>query len=200
MTINVSALSREDLVDEMLASASPSRPLPHADLLRVGDAGPLTVHPHPASEKSLLAHRLSVARELLLRDLREQMRRGPMMDSPQALRDWLRLYCAGLEHEVFLVLYLDANHRMIEAQELFRGTLTQTSVYPRELVKGALSRNAAALVVAHNHPSGQAEPSRADEFLTQTLKSALSLVDVRVLDHFVVAGDQVTSFSERGLI
>lgn len=200
MTINVSALSREDLVDEMLASASSSRPLPHANLLRVGDAGPLTVHPRPASEKSLLAHRLSVARELLLRDLREQMRRGPMMDSPQALRDWLRLYCAGLEHEVFLVLYLDANHRLIEAQELFRGTLTQTSVYPRELVKGALSRNAAALVVAHNHPSGQAEPSRADEFLTQTLKSALSLVDVRVLDHFVVAGDQVTSFSERGLI
>ena len=98
------------------------------------------------------AHRLSVARELLLRDLREQMHRGPVMTSPQILRDWLRLYCAGLEHEVFLVLYLDANHRLIEPQELFRGTLTQTSVYPREVVKGALARNAAALAVAHNHP------------------------------------------------
>ena len=122
------------------------------------------------------------------------------MTTPQVLRDWLRLYCAGLEHEVFLVLYLDASHRLIEPQELFRGTLTQTSVYPRELVKGALERNAAALAVAHNHPSGQAEPSRADEYLTQTLKSALSLVDVRVLDHFIVAGDKVVSFAERGLI
>ena len=149
---------------------------------------------------TMLARRLSVARELLLRDLREQMHRGPVMTSPQILRDWLRLYCAGLEHEVFLVLYLDANHRLIEPQELFRGTLTQTSVYPRELVKGALARNAAALAVAHNHPSGQAEPSRADEFLTQTLKSTLSLVDVRIIDHFVVAGDQVVSFAERGLI
>jgi DNA repair protein RadC len=148
----------------------------------------------------VLAHRLNVARELLLRDLREQMRKGPLMSSPQVLRDWLRLYCAGLEHEIFLVLYLDASHRLIEAQELFRGTLTQTSVYPRELVKGALARNAAALAVAHNHPSGQAEPSRADEYLTQTLKSTLSLVDVLVLDHFVVAGDQIVSFSERGLI
>nr|WP_197068820.1 MULTISPECIES: DNA repair protein RadC [Zoogloeaceae] len=149
---------------------------------------------------TVLAHRLNVARELLLRELREQMRNGPLMTSPQILRDWLRLYCAKLENEVFLVLYLDAQHRLIEAEELFRGTLTQTSVYPREVVKGALARNAAALAVAHNHPSGEAEPSRADEMLTQTLKSALSLVDVRVIDHFVVAGDRVISFAERGLI
>jgi len=191
--MNVTALSREDLVSEMLA---PLPPTFAAGALRVGDAD----LPAPPSLESVLAHRLSVARELLLRDLREQMQRGPVMTSPQILRDWLRLYCAGLEHEVFLVLYLDANHRLIEPQELFRGTLTQTSVYPRELVKGALARNAAALAVAHNHPSGQAEPSRADEFLTQTLKSTLSLVDVRVIDHFVVAGDQVVSFAERGLI
>jgi DNA repair protein RadC len=191
--MNVTALSREDLVSEMLA---PLPPTFAAGALRVSDAD-LSAPPSP---ESLLAHRLSVARELLLRDLREQMHRGPVMTSPQILRDWLRLYCAGLEHEVFLVLYLDANHRLIEPQELFRGTLTQTSVYPRELVKGALARNAAALAVAHNHPSGQAEPSRADEFLTQTLKSTLSLVDVRVIDHFVVAGDQVVSFAERGLI
>jgi DNA repair protein RadC len=191
--MNVTALSREDLVSEMLA---PLPPTFAAGALRVSDAD-LSAPPSP---ESLLARRLSVARELLLRDLREQMHRGPVMTSPQILRDWLRLYCAGLEHEVFLVLYLDANHRLIEPQELFRGTLTQTSVYPRELVKGALARNAAALAVAHNHPSGQAEPSRADEFLTQTLKSTLSLVDVRVIDHFVVAGDQVVSFAERGLI
>jgi len=191
--MNVTALSREDLVSEMLA---PLPPTFAAGALRVSDAD-LSAPPSP---ESLLARRLSVARELLLRDLREQMHRGPVMTSPQIMRDWLRLYCAGLEHEVFLVLYLDANHRLIEPQELFRGTLTQTSVYPRELVKGALARNAAALAVAHNHPSGQAEPSRADEFLTQTLKSTLSLVDVRIIDHFVVAGDQVVSFAERGLI
>jgi len=137
---------------------------------------------------------------VLLRDLREQMRNGPLMTSPQILRDWLRLYCANLEHEVFLVLYLDTQHRLIEAEELFRGTLTQTSVYPREVIKGALARNAAALAVAHNHPSGEAEPSRADEMLTQTLKSALSLVDVRVIDHFLVAGDRVISFAELGLV
>ena len=191
--MNVTALSREDLVSEMLA---PLPPTFAAGALRVSDAD-LSAPPSP---ESLLARRLSVARELLLRDLREQMHRGPVMTSPQILRDWLRLYCAGLEHEVFLVLYLDANHRLIEPQELFRGTLTQTSVYPRELVKGALARNAAALAVAHNHPSGQAEPSRADEFLTQTLKSTLSLVDVRIIDHFVVAGPQVVSFAERGLL
>ena len=191
--MNVTALSREDLVSEMLA---PLPPTFAAGALRVSDAD----WSAPPSPESLLARRLSVARELLLRDLREQMHRGPVMTSPQILRDWLRLYCAGLEHEVFLVLYLDANHRLIEPQELFRGTLTQTSVYPRELVKGALARNAAALAVTHNHPSGQAEPSRADEFLTQTLKSTLSLVDVRIIDHFVVAGDQVVSFAERGLI
>lgn len=191
--MNVTALSREDLVSEMLA---PLPPTFAAGALRVSDAD-LSAPPSP---ESLLARRLSVARELLLRDLREQMHRGPVMTSPQILRDWLRLYCAGLEHEVFLVLYLDANHRLIEPQELFRGTLTQTSVYPRELVKSALARNAAAIAVAHNHPSGQAEPSRADEFLTQTLKSALALVDIRLIDHFVVAGDQCVSFAERGLL
>jgi DNA repair protein RadC len=200
MSMYLSALSREDLVDELLAPLTPKRRARQAGPLRVSDAEPMSVRPEVPTKASLLSHRLCVARELLLRDLRQQMQRGPLMESPQALRDWLRLYCAGLEHEVFLVLYLDAAHHLIEAQELFRGTLTQTSVYPRELVKGALAHNAAAVAVAHNHPSGQAEPSRADEYLTQTLKSTLVLVDVRFLDHFVVAGDNVVSFSERGLV
>lgn len=193
--MDLSALSRADLVSELLSPlvcASGATPLHVSDAVaQMGILG---------TADNVLAHRLNVARELLLRELREQMRSGPLMTSPQILRDWLRLYCAKLENEVFLVLYLDAQHRLIEAEELFRGTLTQTSVYPREVVKGALARNAAALAVAHNHPSGEAEPSRADEMLTQTLKSALNLVDVRVIDHFVVAGDRVISFAERGLI
>ena len=193
--MNMSTLSRADLVRELLAPAvCASSAIP----LHVSD----TVAPIAMNDMadSVLAHRLGVARELLLRDLCEQMSNSPVMSSPQVLRDWLRLHCAGLQHEVFLVLYLDAHHRLIEAEELFRGTLTQTSVYPREVVKGALTRNAAALALAHNHPSGEAEPSRADELLTQTLKSALGLVDVRIIDHFIVAGDKVVSFAELGLI
>ena len=193
--MNMSVLSRADLVRELLAPAIfASSAIP----LHVSDAvAPIAMND---MADSVLAHRLGVARELLLRDLREQMSNSPVMSSPQVLRDWLRLHCAGLQHEVFLVLYLDAHHRLIEAEELFRGTLTQTSVYPREVVKGALPRMAAALALAHNHPSGEAGPSRADELLTQTLKSALGLVDVRIIDHFIVAGDKVVSFAELGLI
>jgi DNA repair protein RadC len=193
--MNMSVLSRADLVRELLAPAVfASSAIP----LHVSDAvAPIAMND---MADSVLAHRLGVARELLLRDLREQMSNSPVMSSPQVLRDWLRLHCAGLQHEVFLVLYLDAHHRLIEAEELFRGTLTQTSVYPREVVKGALTRNAAALALAHNHPSGEAGPSRADELLTQTLKSALGLVEVRIIDHFIVAGEKVVSFAELGLI
>jgi DNA repair protein RadC len=194
---NLSALSREALVGELL---SPS--IPESTAAVVADtAATYTPASGPnalSSGTGPLTRKLAVARELLLRDLHAQMQVGPVMDSPQTLRDWLRLYCAGLEHEVFIVLYLDARHRLIDAAELFRGTLTQTSVYPREVVKGALTRNAGAVALAHNHPSGVAEPSRADEFLTQNLRSALSLVDVRVIDHFVVAGDSVLSFAECG--
>jgi DNA repair protein RadC len=112
----------------------------------------------------------------------------------------LRLSLAALPHETFVVLFLDSQHRLLAADELFRGTLAQTSVYPREIVKAALSHNAAAVIFAHNHPSGVAEPSRADELLTQSLKQALALVDIRTLDHFVVAGSRVVSFAERGLL
>ena len=120
--------------------------------------------------------------------------------SPQAVRDYLRLSLGGRPYEVFVGLFLDSQNRVLAAEELFRGTLAQTSVYPREVVKAALARNAAAMIFAHNHPSGVAEPSRADELLTQALKQALALVDIRTLDHFVVAGGRLTSFAERGLL
>ena len=120
--------------------------------------------------------------------------------SPGAVTDYLRLRVGGMEHEVFGVLWLDAQNRLIETEELFRGTLTQASVYPREVVKTALARNAGAAVLYHNHPSGSVEPSRADELLTGTLKTALALVDVRVIDHFVVTAGTAMSFAERGLI
>ncbi|MEW5834342.1 MAG: DNA repair protein RadC [Pseudomonadota bacterium] len=197
---NLSALSRAELIGALLAPVLP-KDHPHAD--QVNDLeSPYFGGAAVTNEAcdTLLERKLGVARELLMRDLRAQLSAGPVMNSPQALRDWLRLHCAGLQHEVFIVLFLDAQNRLLSAVEMFRGTLTQTSVYPREIVKSALERNAAAVALAHNHPSGSAEPSRADEFLTQNLKSALALVDVRVLDHFVVAGDQCASFAERGLI
>lgn len=132
--------------------------------------------------------------------LKQQLRGREVLSSPQAVRDFLRVKLGPLEHEVFAVLMLDAQNRLIEYVELFRGTVSQASVYPREVVKESLARNAAALVLVHNHPSGVAEPSRADEHLTQTLKAALALVDMRVLDHLIVAGSDVLSFAERGLL
>lgn len=132
--------------------------------------------------------------------LAERMRTGDVLSSPGAVRDYLRLALSGKEHEVFVVVLLDAQNRVLACEEMFRGTLTQTSVFPREIVKAALAANAAAVIFAHNHPSGVAEPSHADQLLTQTLKQALSLVDVRVLDHFVVAGAAALSFAERGLL
>jgi len=122
------------------------------------------------------------------------------LNSPEQVRDYLRLSISAVEHEVFCVAFCDAQHRVIAFEEMFRGTLTQTSVYPREIVKRALAHNCAAVVFAHNHPSGVAEPSRADEVLTRNLKQALSLVDVKVLDHFIIAGGAAMSFAERGLI
>lgn len=122
------------------------------------------------------------------------------LNSPQTVRDYLALTLSGKEHEVFCCAYLDAQNRVIAFEELFRGTLTQTSVFPREIVKHCLHHNCAAVILAHNHPSGVAEPSRADEMLTQNLKQTLALVDVKVLDHFVVGANAVMSFAERGLL
>ncbi len=143
---------------------------------------------------------LQAALELARRALKEELSSCDALSSPRAVRDYLRLSLGGREHEVFVVLLLDAQHRVIAFEELFRGTLTQTSVYPREVVKCALKANAAAVIFAHNHPSGIAEPSHADEILTRSLKAALALVDVQVLDHFIVAGTRTLSFAERGLL
>jgi len=138
--------------------------------------------------------------ELARRSVASELAARPVFDSPARVKDYLSLQLAGREHEVFAVLFLDAQSRLLRLEEMFRGTLTQTSVYPREVVKRALEFGAASVILAHNHPSGAAEPSRADEFLTQTLKSALALVDVRVLDHLVVGRGAVVSFAERGLL
>lgn len=143
---------------------------------------------------------LAVAWELMQRVLAEALHSGPVLESPTIVRQYLELFYAGRGHESFTVLYLDTHHRLIVAEEIFRGTLSQTSVYPREVVKQSLQVNAAAVVFAHNHPSGLAEPSRADEYLTTTLKQALALVDVRVIDHMIVGSDRTTSLAERGLL
>lgn len=143
---------------------------------------------------------LSAVLEMARRALAQQLERGPVFDAPAKVKDYVALHLGHRPQEVFAVLFLDSQHRLIELRELFSGTLTQTSVYPREVLRHAMALNAGAVILAHNHPSGLAEPSRADEFLTQSLKSALALVDVRVLDHLVVGAGQVVSFAERGLL
>jgi DNA repair protein RadC len=170
-------------------STSPSSSAGAADALLVRD---VDGQYRPARAEEVL----SQARRVLS----QRVRRGATMSSPQAVKDHLRLEIGVLEHEVFAVFFLDAQNRLIEYREMFRGTVTQTAVYPREIVKTAPALNAVAAILIHNHPSGLAEPSRADEYLTQTLKSALAMVDVRVLDHLVVAGRGITSLAERGLI
>jgi DNA repair protein RadC len=199
--VNLSVLPEQALVNELLACT----PMPpHAAL----SSGPTVLHacdgecPDAANDARglQLAHLLGVAKELLLRRLRRDLAAESFIGSPDALRDWLRLYCAELQYEVFVVLFLDAQSRVIDVEPMFRGTVTQTAVYPREVVKAALARNATAVAFAHNHPSGSAEPSRSDGLLTANLKSALALVDVRVVDHVIVAGDQTVSMAQRGLL
>jgi DNA repair protein RadC len=161
--------------------------------LLIADVGPQG--PSSSAEAKLMA-----ARELVRRALVETMQERDVLDSPAQVREYLGIMLGKRDHEVFMALFLDAQHRVIAPEEMFRGTLTQTSVYPREVVKRALAMNAAAVIFAHNHPSGIAEPSRSDELLTQALKTALALVDVRVLDHIVIAGSNAISFAERGLL
>ncbi|MDR3453559.1 MAG: DNA repair protein RadC [Rhodoferax sp.] len=158
------------------------------DLQRIKGLGP--------AKRAELVAVLELARRALAQQLKE--REG--FDSPNAVKHYLQLHLAARPHEVFAVLFLDAQNRLLALEELFRGTLTQTSVYPREVVLRALHHQAANVVLAHNHPSGTVEPSRADEALTQTLKAALALVDVRVLDHVIVGTGQALSMAERGLL
>jgi DNA repair protein RadC len=138
--------------------------------------------------------------ELARRAMAERLAERTVFEAPDSVKRYLQLHLAGRRHEVFAALFLDSQHRLIALEELFRGTLNQTSVYPREVVQRALHHHAAALVLAHNHPSGSVEPSRADEALTKTLKAALALVDVRVLDHVIVGPGQALSMAERGLV
>lgn len=143
---------------------------------------------------------LNAVMEMARRALLEQLQQRDALTSPDLVKSYLRLHLQGRDREVFVVIYLDAQNRVLRIHELFVGTLTQTSVYPREVVKGALASNAAAVIFAHNHPSGVAEPSHADEALTQALKQALALVDIRVLDHLVIGRGGAMSFAERGIL
>ena len=138
--------------------------------------------------------------EMSRRALSEQLQQRDVFKSPQAVRDYLVLKLGSLTKEVFLVLFLDTQNRLLASEEMFSGSLSETSVYPREVVKRALHHNAASVIFAHNHPSGIAQQSQADELITKQLKQALVLIDVRVLDHFIVAGNNTLSFSERGLL
>ncbi|UMR30829.1 DNA repair protein RadC [Massilia sp. MB5] len=143
---------------------------------------------------------LQAVMELARRAINEELQSGHALASPQAVKEYLRLALASQPHESFHVLFLDVKNRLIAAREMFRGTLTHTSVYPREVVREALQQNAASVMLAHNHPSGTADPSESDLRLTRALAQALALVDIRVLDHFVVAGPAVHSFAEHGQI
>lgn len=203
----------------MIPSCNDIRALPDSALLGllVGDIAARTLagrrlvdlfalHPRApgvrerdADERALRI--LGAAKELVTRALAEALEAGDRLDTPAKVRDLLRLRFAALPHEVFSVVLLDSQHQVLEVVELFRGTLSQTSVYPREVVKLALQANAAAVILAHNHPSGSLEPSPADIALTEALQKALALIDVGVLDHFIVAGTATPlSFSERGLL
>lgn len=155
---------------------------------------PRAVYSHPGMK--VLDAAVSLVKEALC----EEMGQRDCIDSPSAMRDWLRLNLAGKEHEVFVAIFLDNQNRVLVAEEMFRGTLCQTSVYPREVVKRALAVNARAVMFAHNHPSGVLEPSNADQIMTLALKNALVLVDVRVLDHFIISGNGIMSFAESGLL
>ena len=192
LRVGLPGKSAVDLARELLESFGGNlASLAHANVRELARPG---IGPAKAAQ-------LSAALELARRALAASLKTKDALSSPEAVRDWLRLRLGNVPHEVFLALWLDAQNRLILAEELFRGSLTGTSVYPREVVKAALARNAAAVILAHNHPSGVAEPSRADESLTRSLKDALTLVDVKVLDHFIVAGTaQALSFSERGLL
>lgn len=193
LRVGVRGKSAVDLARELLTHFS-------GELGRLADASLTELASRPGIGKAKAAQ-LKASFELARRALAQDMKARDSLNSPGQVRDWLRLTLGRRAQEVFLALWLDAQNRLIVAEELFTGSLTATAVYPREIVKKALAHNAASVILAHNHPSGIAEPSSADELLTRELKTALALIDVRVLDHFIVAGNTPPlSFAERGLI
>jgi DNA repair protein RadC len=202
------ALASEELLALVLRTGLPGRGVMQlaADMLREfkGLAGLLQASPRELGRiKGLGPARqaeLAAVMELARRATASALIERPVFESPSRLKQFVAMELGERQHEAFIVLFLDIRHRLIECRTLFRGTLGQASVYPREVVKEALAHNAAAVVLAHNHPSGVAEPSRADELITRSLQAALQLVDVRVLDHLVVGSGEVTSFVERGLL
>lgn len=190
-------------------SATEQLPLPLTEPAGGAVAAPSAARREPQAAERLFVRgafdelRTATAAEIIAaarQAMTRRVRRGMAMDSPHAVRQFLTMKLGTLEHETFAVLLLDARHRLIDYVELFRGTIDKASVYPREVVKLALERNAAALVLAHPHPSGAADPSHADELITRRLKEALALVDVRLLDHIIVAGGDAISFADRGLL
>ncbi len=192
LRVGVKGKSAVDLARELLSH--------FGSLTRLFAATEKDVSGHPGMGQAKYVQ-LQAILELARRRLKEELAEGVSLSSPGAVRDFLRLTLSSLPYEVFTVIFLDAQNRLIESKNLFQGTLTQTSVYPREVVKLALALNAAAVIFAHNHPSGVAEPSRADELLTRSLKQALGLVDIKVLDHFIIAGSSPPlSFTERGIL
>lgn len=169
--------------------------------LRCSESLATDILPPAADGRSVrLRHVLAAAHELLVRVASQAIQGRCLLGSPNLVKDFLKVHFAGAERETFVVLFLDAHLRVIAVEEMFTGTLTQTSVYPREVLKRALAHNAAHVICAHSHPSGDAQPSRADEHLTQSLKSALACIDVRLMDHLVVAGSACVSFVETGLL
>jgi DNA repair protein RadC len=191
LRVGVAGKSAVDLAREMANH--------FGDLARLFDASQQEFCTIPGLGPAKYAQ-LQAVLEMARRAMQEKMRDSDALNSPATVKDYLRLTIGRKAYEVFAVLFLDAQNRPIAIEELFRGTLTQTSVYPREVVKRALHHNAASVILAHNHPSGTSEPSNADQILTQALKNALALIDIRVLDHFIVGGGTVLSFAERGLL
>ena len=180
-SIRPNNLSDAELEHELLNPAPPIEP--------AGSGRP--------AHASRVQRQLDIARELLLRRLAPALRDQRILNTPAKLHDWLHLQCGGLEHEVFLVLYLNPRHQLIDAEPLFRGGLAETRVPTREVVKAALAHNAAAVIVAHNHPGADPTPSSADFELTIKLQAALAVCDMRLLDHFLIAGDRIVSFAEQ---
>jgi DNA repair protein RadC len=191
LRVGVAGKTAVDLARDVLASAGSLARLfsaPQSELCAI----------HGMGEAKYV--QLQAVMEMARRAMNETLKEADFLSSPGAVRDYLRLTLAQLPHEVFVVVFLTAQHRVITVEEMFRGTLTQTSVYPREVIKRAIHHNAGSVIFAHNHPSGEPQPSAADRSLTRALADALAMIDVRVLDHFVVAPGASVSFAEQGLL